>query len=89
MTGLAISPTQNRHVIGLASLAKQVETGGSAVTSSSDFRRPTNLGPGVEALRAKWGWIVALGTIYVLVGLITAVRLSAEGGVERLFVAKG
>jgi hypothetical protein len=43
----------------LASLAKQVETGASAVTSSSDFRRPTNLGPGVEALRAKWGWIGA------------------------------
>ena len=40
------------------------------MTSSSDFRRPTNLGPEVEALRAKWGWIVALGTIYVLVGLI-------------------
>jgi uncharacterized membrane protein HdeD (DUF308 family) len=41
------------------------------VTSSSDFRRPTlNLGPGAEALRAKWGWIVALGTIYVLAGLI-------------------
>ena len=70
MTGLAIFPTQNHHVIALASLVKQVETGGSAVTSSSDFRRPTNLGPGVEALRAKWGWIVALGTIYVLVGLI-------------------
>jgi Short repeat of unknown function (DUF308) len=70
MTGLAISPTQNHHVIALASLVKQVETGGRAVTSSSDFRRPTNLGPGVEALRAKWGWIVALGTIYVLLGLI-------------------
>ena len=41
------------------------------MTSSSDFRRPTlNLGPGAEALRAKWGWIVALGTIYVLAGLI-------------------
>ena len=49
---------QNHHVITLASLAKQV-TGASAVTSSSDFRRPTNLGPGVEALRAKWGWIGA------------------------------
>ena len=70
MTGLAIFPTQNHHVIALASLVKQVEMGGSAVTSSSDFRRPTNLGPEVEALRAKWGWIVALGTIYVLVGLI-------------------
>ena len=54
-------PTQNHHVITLASLAKQVETGASAVTSSSDFRRPTNLGPEVEALRAKWGWIVARG----------------------------
>jgi uncharacterized membrane protein HdeD (DUF308 family) len=67
MTGLAISPTQNHYVIALASLAES-ETG--AVTSSSDFRRPSNLGPRVEALRTKWGWIVALGTIYVLVGLI-------------------
>jgi predicted RNA-binding Zn-ribbon protein involved in translation (DUF1610 family) len=40
------------------------------VTSSSDFGRPTNLSQGVEALRAKWGWIVALGIIYLLVGLL-------------------
>jgi uncharacterized membrane protein HdeD (DUF308 family) len=40
------------------------------VTSSSDFGRPTNLGQGVEALRAKWGWIVALGIIYLLVGVL-------------------
>ena len=40
------------------------------MTSSSDFRRPTNHGPEVEALPAKWGRIVALGPIYVLVGLI-------------------
>jgi hypothetical protein len=33
MTGLAISPTQNHHVIALASLVKQVETRGHAVTS--------------------------------------------------------
>ena len=59
MIGRANSPRQNHHVITLASLAKQVETRGSAVAGSSDFRRPTNLGPGVEALRAKWGWIVA------------------------------
>jgi uncharacterized membrane protein HdeD (DUF308 family) len=43
---------------------------GNAVTSSSDFGRPTNLGQGVEALRAKWGWIVALGIIYLLVGVL-------------------
>ena len=40
------------------------------MTSSSDFGRPTNLGQGVEALRAKWGWIVALGIIYLLVGVL-------------------
>jgi uncharacterized membrane protein HdeD (DUF308 family) len=43
---------------------------GNAVASSSDFGRPTNLSQGVEALRAKWGWIVALGIIYLLVGLL-------------------
>ena len=86
MTGLAISPTQNRHMITLASLAKQVETEASAVTSSSDFRRPTNLGPGVEALRAKWGWIVALGTIYVLVGLIAPYSI-VMATVASVFVA--
>jgi hypothetical protein len=41
------------------------------VTSSSDFRRPTNLGPGLEALRAKWGWIV----VGVHVRRISDVRL--------------
>jgi uncharacterized membrane protein HdeD (DUF308 family) len=40
------------------------------MTSSSDFGRPTELGQGTEALRAKWGWIVALGVIYLLVGLL-------------------
>ncbi len=40
------------------------------MTSSYDFGRHTNLGQGVEALRAKWGWIVALGIIYLLVGLL-------------------
>ncbi len=40
------------------------------MTSSSDFRRPANLGQGIEALRPKWGWIVALGVIFLLVGLL-------------------
>jgi uncharacterized membrane protein HdeD (DUF308 family) len=58
-------------VINFANLAKdkQAETE-DAVTSSYDFGRPTNLGQGVQALRAKWGWIVALGIIYLLVGLL-------------------
>src|SRR5437588_122479 len=36
------------------------------MTSTSDVQSST----GVEPLRAKWGWIVALGVIYVIVGLI-------------------
>ena len=55
MTGLAISPTQDHKVIALASLVKQVETGGRAVTSSLDFRRPTNLGPGVRGAARQVG----------------------------------
>jgi uncharacterized membrane protein HdeD (DUF308 family) len=43
---------------------------GNAVTSSSDFGRPISLSQGTEALRAKWGWIVALGIIYLFVGLL-------------------
>jgi len=35
MTGLAISPTQNHHVIALASLVNQVETGGELNVHSS------------------------------------------------------
>jgi uncharacterized membrane protein HdeD (DUF308 family) len=31
---------------------------------------PASLGAGVEALRAKWRWIVALGVVYVLAGVI-------------------
>ena len=43
---------------------------GNAVTSSSDFGRPISLSQGTEGLRAKWGWIVALGIIYLFVGLL-------------------
>jgi uncharacterized membrane protein HdeD (DUF308 family) len=31
---------------------------------------PHNLGEGVRALRAKWGWIVALGIIFMIAGVI-------------------
>lgn len=40
------------------------------MTSTSDAQRPLSLGTGIEVLRAKWGWIVALGIVYVLAGLI-------------------
>jgi uncharacterized membrane protein HdeD (DUF308 family) len=38
------------------------------MTTLSDAQRPH--GSGVEPLRAKCGWIVALGVVYVLAGLI-------------------
>ena len=31
---------------------------------------PHNLGEGVRVLRAKWGWIVALGIIFMIAGVI-------------------
>jgi uncharacterized membrane protein HdeD (DUF308 family) len=43
---------------------------GTAMTSASDIQSPLGLGSGIEALRAKRGWIIALGIIYVIAGLI-------------------
>ena len=34
--------------------------------SSSPVTPPHSLGSGVAHLRAKWGWIVALGVIYMI-----------------------
>ena len=39
-----------------------------SVTSNSPT--PHTLGEGVRALRAKWGWIVALGIIFMIAGVI-------------------
>ena len=40
------------------------------MTSTSGIQSPGTSSAGVEPLRAKWGWIVALGVIYVIVGII-------------------
>jgi hypothetical protein len=40
------------------------------MTSASEIQPPLGLGSGIEALRAKRGWIIALGIIYVITGLI-------------------
>ena len=40
------------------------------MTSTSDIQTPHSLASGIEPLRAKWGWIVALGVVYVIVGFI-------------------
>ena len=39
------------------------------MTSASDISHPSSLGSGISALHAKWGWIVALGVVYVIAGL--------------------
>jgi uncharacterized membrane protein HdeD (DUF308 family) len=40
------------------------------MTSSSDILQNLRTGTDVAPLRAKWGWIVALGFVYVLAGFI-------------------
>ena len=39
-----------------------------SVTSNSPA--PQNLGEGIRALHAKWGWIVALGVVFMIAGVI-------------------
>lgn len=40
------------------------------MTSASDTSRNPGLGSGIAALRAKWGWIVALGVVYLIAGFV-------------------
>ncbi len=40
------------------------------MTNASNTAVPHSLGSELEPLHAKWGWIVALGVVYVIVGVI-------------------
>ena len=40
------------------------------MTSTADTRGGASLASGLEPLRAKWGWIVALGVLFVIVGIV-------------------
>jgi uncharacterized membrane protein HdeD (DUF308 family) len=40
------------------------------MTNAPNVQTPHSLAFGLEPLRAKWGWIVALGVVYVIVGVI-------------------
>ena len=40
------------------------------MTSASDTSHPSGLGSGISALHAKWGWIVALGVVYLVAGFV-------------------
>jgi uncharacterized membrane protein HdeD (DUF308 family) len=51
-------------------MQKHAHIGETAMTSPSDAQAPHEIGSGVEALRAKRGYIVALGIIDVLAELI-------------------
>jgi uncharacterized membrane protein HdeD (DUF308 family) len=42
----------------------------TTMTETSAAHGPRSIAPELEPLRAKWGWIVALGVIYVIVGLV-------------------
>ncbi|PWT90034.1 MAG: hypothetical protein C5B56_06120 [Proteobacteria bacterium] len=53
---------------GACSRASQA--GVAAMTSASDTSHHPSLGSGIAALHAKWGWIVALGVVYLIAGFI-------------------
>ena len=40
------------------------------MTATTNSPTPHSLGEGIRALRAKWGWIVALGIIFMIAGVI-------------------
>lgn len=40
------------------------------MTSASDTSQHSSLGSGIAALHAKWGWIVALGLVYLIAGFV-------------------
>jgi uncharacterized membrane protein HdeD (DUF308 family) len=53
---------------GLCSLASRA--GVAIMTNASDISHPSSLGSGIAALHGKWGWIVALGVVYLIAGFV-------------------
>src|ERR1700675_2308358 len=53
------------------------------MTNASDTMRNLQAGSDTATLRAKWGWIVALGVVYLIAGFI------ALGSVVMATVARG
>ena len=55
--------------------------------ATSSTSPPThNLGAGIEALRGKWGWIVALGVLFVVAGMVALGSVITATVVSVLFV---
>jgi len=40
------------------------------MTSTTETPQPVTTSPGLEPLRAKRGWVIALGIVYIIAGLI-------------------
>lgn len=40
------------------------------MTSASETSHPSSLGSGIAALHPKWGWIVAMGAVYLIAGFV-------------------
>jgi len=57
-----------------------------STASSSPVTPPHSLGSGLAHLRAKWGWIVALGVIYLIAGVFAFGSVFFATVVSVLFV---
>lgn len=57
-----------------------------STASSSPATPPHSLGSGLANLRAKWGWIVALGVIYLIAGVLALGSVFFATVVSVLFV---
>ncbi|MBR0896037.1 HdeD family acid-resistance protein [Bradyrhizobium tropiciagri] len=57
-----------------------------STASSSPATPPHSLGSGLAHLRAKWGWIVALGVIYLIAGVLAFGSVLFATVVSVLFV---
>jgi len=53
------------------------------MTSASDTSQNLSLGSGIAALHAKWGWIVALGIVYLIAGFVALGQHGDGDGGER------
>jgi len=54
--------------IAFRDIAERTKT--NAMTSTTQTPRPFDTAPMLEPLRAKWGWIVALGAFYMIAGFV-------------------
>ncbi|WFU22651.1 HdeD family acid-resistance protein [Bradyrhizobium sp. CB1717] len=57
------------------------------MTSASDTSHHPSLGSGIAALHAKWGWIVALGVVYLIAGFVALGAMMIVAGVTEIIGA--